>query len=259
MKFIPFASKLVSLTKKSVEELSKIKQKWVRSLQLKKNRDEGGFFVVEGEKMVLEGLGHFGDLLSCIVSERAHIEAIPENFHSKLMLCSKQQLEQISSLKSPNKYLAIFKQPTHLIRNNCRTIVLDGIQDPGNMGTILRLADWYGINQIVCSEDTVDCFNPKVVQATMGAIFRIAIHYTNLENYLSQTKQKKYGAMLNGTNYKSIAYETDALLIIGNEGNGIRPEIAAQIDVAITIPRYGLAESLNAGTATAILLAEMID
>ncbi len=241
-----------------MEALSKAKQKWIRSLQLKKNRDQALLFVVEGEKSVLEGLSAFASHLELVVSLDSFALQIPSQFHSKTFTVTTKELEQISELKTPNKCIAVFNRPDVPLLNNQFTIVLDGIQDPGNMGTILRLADWFGVKQLVCSRDTVDCYNSKVIQSSMGAIYRIPVHYTDLASYLKEASQKKYGAMLNGVNYKGIAYPKDAILIMGNEGKGVRPEIESLIDFPVTIPRFGEAESLNVATATAILLAEII-
>lgn len=241
-----------------METLSKAKQKWIRSLQLKKNRDQALLFVVEGEKSVLEGLSAFFFHLELVVSLDSFASQIPSQFHSKTFTVTTKELEQISELKTPNKCIAVFNRPDTALLTNEFTIVLDGIQDPGNMGTILRLADWFGVKQLVCSNDTVDCYNSKVIQSSMGAIYRIPVHYTDLASYLKNTTQQKYGAMLNGKNYKKIDYPKDAILIMGNEGKGVRPEIEALIDFPVTIPRFGEAESLNVATATAILLAEII-
>jgi RNA methyltransferase, TrmH family len=241
-----------------VEALSKAKQKWIRSLQLKKNRDQEMVFVVEGEKSVLEGLSSYAQHLELLVSIDSFSSQIPSEFLSKTFTVTTKDLEQISELKTPNKCIAVFKRLNTSLQLNQLTIVLDGIQDPGNMGTILRLADWFGVKQLVCSKDTVDCYNSKVIQSSMGAIYRIPVHYMDLASYLTNTEQKKYGAMLNGKNYKETDYPKDAILIMGNEGKGVRPEIEALIDFPITIPRFGEAESLNVATATAILLAEII-
>lgn len=241
-----------------MEALSKAKQKWIRSLQLKKNREQEMLFVVEGEKSVLEGLSAFASHLEMVVTLEAFSGQIPGQFHSNTYLVTPKELEQISELRTPNKCIAVFKRPESALLSDAFTIVLDGVQDPGNMGTILRLADWFGVKQIVCSRDTVDCYNSKVIQSSMGAIYRIPVHYTDLASYLKNSPQQKYGAMLNGTNYKSIDYPENGILIMGNEGKGVRPEIEALIDVPVTIPRFGEAESLNVATATAILLAEII-
>jgi TrmH family RNA methyltransferase len=240
-----------------VESLSKAKQKWLRSLQLKKNRDEEKLFVVEGEKMVLEGLEKNRENLHSLIVDKAHETLIPKDVLPYSFAVTSNEMEQLSSLKTPNKLIAVFKRKNESIQPNVFGIVLDGIQDPGNLGTILRLADWFGIQQIICSHDTVEVYNPKVIQASMGAIFRVAVHYTNLESFLTETNQPSYAAMLSGEHYKQVMYPANGLLVMGNEGKGIRPEIERLVDHKITIPRLGEAESLNVSTATAILLAEM--
>lgn len=249
---------MVSLTKKSVEPLSKARQKWIRSLHLKKNRDQEALFLAEGEKSVLEGIAAFASHLEMVITLDSFASQIPDQFHSLTFTVSAKELEQISELKTPNKCLAVFRRPEAVLHENGLTIALDGIQDPGNMGTILRLADWFGINQIVCSKDTVDCYNSKVIQSSMGAIYRIPVHYTDLAVYLAGTKRQKFGAMLNGKPYKEVNYPANAILVMGNEGKGVRPEIEALFDIPVTIPRFGQAESLNVATATAILLAEIV-
>ncbi len=242
-----------------MEVLSKNRLKWIRSLQLKKNRDAAGVFVVEGEKMVLEVVQPaFASSVTEIIALKEYTDLIPEALYSITRTASLQEMEQLSTLRTPNKLLAVVKTPQNIAPEQVRTIVLDGVQDPGNMGTILRLADWFGIKQLVCSKDTVDCFNSKVVQASMGAIFRVHVHYVELENYLKETTQPIYGALLNGKHYRDIAYTENSILIMGNEGKGIRPEILPLIQTAVTIPKFGEAESLNVATATAILLAEMV-
>jgi RNA methyltransferase, TrmH family len=242
-----------------VEALSKAKQKWIRSLHQKKTRDTECLFLVEGEKLVLEGIQLVDNKLEMIITTDAFSDQIPIHLHSKTFTVSTKELEQISELKTPNKTIAIFKRENHTLLEKSFTLVLDGIQDPGNMGTMLRLADWFGVKQVVCSKDTVDCYNSKVIQSSMGAIYRIPVHYLDLVSYLTENKQQKFGAMLKGTNYKKVHYPEDSILIMGNEGKGVRPEIEALFDVPVTIPRYGAAESLNVATATAILLAEIVE
>jgi len=241
-----------------VEFLTKAKIKWVKSLHHKKTRDTEKCFVVEGEKMVMEGLNYFGDYLLNLYALNVHFEEVPVEFHRQTVMVNQRELEQLSELKTPNKFVAVFRKPKPIELSDNFTLVLDGVQDPGNMGTILRLADWYNIKNIVCSPDTVDVYNSKVVQASMGAIFRIDVQYTNLISFLENTKQPIYGALLNGENYRSIEYAKNGLLVMGNEGAGIRPEVQALIKTKITIPKYGQAESLNVATATAILLAEIV-
>lgn len=171
-------------------------------------------------------------------------------------------LQKISSLKSPADVIAVVKIPNWpalkpISLKNKFTLVLDGIQDPGNMGTIIRTADWFGITDIICSEDTVDVYNPKVVQATMGSLSRVNLHYTDLIDILSTANLPVYGALLNGDNIYDTTFGTEGLIIMGNEGNGLRPEIIKLVSKAITIPRFGGAESLNVAIATAIFCSEI--
>ncbi len=171
-------------------------------------------------------------------------------------------MEKISSLKAPQEIAALVKIPVWPMLNNAKlkqkfSIVLDGIQDPGNMGTIIRTADWFGIHHIICSEDTVDAYNPKVVQASMGSLSRINVHYTTLTAVLPQIGLPVFGAMLNGENIYHTDFGAEGLIVFGNEGNGIRPEIEKLIGMAVTIPRAGKAESLNVGIATALFCSEI--
>ena len=206
----------------------------------------------------MEGLNYFGDYLLNLYALNIHFEEVPVEFHRQTVMVNQRELEQLSELKTPNKFVAVFRKPKQTELSDNFTLVLDGIQDPGNMGTILRLADWYNIKNIVCSTDTVDIYNSKVVQASMGAIFRIDVQYTNLISFLENTKQPVYGALLNGENYRTVEYAKNGILVMGNEGAGIRPEIQVLIKTKVTIPKYGQAESLNVATATAILLAEIV-
>ncbi|MES2557518.1 MAG: RNA methyltransferase [Bacteroidota bacterium] len=240
-----------------MEKISKAKIKWIRSLQQKKVREQEAVFVVEGEKMVLEGLASEHHELVALVAHKEEHSIIPEQLREVALSADTTEMEQLSGLKTPNKLLAVFKRPSLLTSQSGFELALDSVQDPGNMGTILRLADWFGIERIVCSRETVDCYNPKVVQASMGAIFRIQVIYTDLFSYLSDSKRPVYGALLNGENYHSVSYKPDGILLMGNEGNGISDKLIPLITQAVTIPRFGAAESLNVATATAILLAEV--
>ncbi|HLP56104.1 MAG TPA: RNA methyltransferase [Fluviicola sp.] len=238
-----------------MEKISKARIKWIRSLQQKKVREQEDVFVVEGEKMVLEGLACQLPVIA-LVAHKNELSLIPEPFRAIALSADTTEMEQLSGLKTPNKLVAVFKRQPVSTANGSFELALDSIQDPGNMGTILRLADWFGIDRIVCSRETVDCYNPKVVQASMGAIFRIQVVYTDLHKYLSKSKRPVYGALLNGENYSSVSYKPDGILLMGNEGNGISEQLIPLITQAVTIPRFGAAESLNVATATAILLAE---
>lgn len=175
---------------------------------------------------------------------------------------SMKDIEKISTLKTPQEVIGLVKIPLWptLNYNSLKhrfSLVLDNVQDPGNMGTIIRTADWFGIADIICSEDTVDVYNPKVVQATMGSLARVNVHYVILEQVLPQIKLPLFGAMLDGENIYNTAFGGEGLLVMGNEGNGISPAIERLISTKITIPRAGKAESLNVAIATAILCSEI--
>lgn len=235
--------------------ISKNKIKWVRSLHQKKFRDEMGLYLVEGEKMVNEALIHCKDDIETIYCLKDFINS---NNLIDIQFITEDELNQISTLKTPNKALAVVRKPKtkqHPVPSGL-TLALDGIQDPGNMGTILRIADWFGIKNIVCSKTTVECFNPKVVQASMGAIFRTDVFYVDLSTWLNEVKIPVYGALLEGTNVYNTELEENAVLLMGNEGQGISKELLPLISHPIMIPRFGSAESLNVSIATGILVSE---
>jgi TrmH family RNA methyltransferase len=238
-----------------VSGLSKNKIKWIRSLHLKKNRDELGLFFVEGEKMVAEALRDFPGIIEEVYATNP-LEG--HSFQGHIEMISEAELSQISTLKTPNKALAVLRKPTKRESNISAglILVLDGVQDPGNMGTILRTADWFGIKTIVCSEDTADLYNPKVIQASMGSMFRMDVKYCALDTFLSNCSLPIYGALLEGENVYNTAMSKNAVLVMGNEGKGIRPNIQTYINSPIHIPGFGKAESLNVAVATGILLSE---
>ena len=233
------------------EHLSKAQVKWVRSLQQKKNRDAEGVFVAEGEKCVNDLRGAFELLLL----------ATPENATSV-------EIEQMSSLRTPQGVIAVFRKPIAHTQYPLSSLILalDGVQDPGNLGTIIRTCDWFGIHDILCSRDTADCFNPKVVQATMGALARVRLHYVDLPQTLAQLHQQGmplYGTLLEGKNMydnHAIPNRQQGVIIMGNEGNGISPQVRQLITHPLLIPSYPpnepTSESLNVSIATAIVLAE---
>lgn len=180
----------------------------------------------------------------------------------KFQEVSVSEMEKISSLNTPQEIIALVEipqQPEIDLKSLARkfTLMLDGVQDPGNLGTIIRTADWFGITQIICSEDTVDVYNPKVVQATMGSLSRINVHYTNILFLLPQIKQPVFGAMLNGENIYQTDFGNEGIVVLGNEGNGIRPETQQLIRRKITIPQLGKAESLNVAIAAAVFCNEV--
>ena len=237
-----------------MEHLSKNQIKWVRSLQQKKQRDAEGVFVAEGHKCV-EELRNAFELVLLVTPDNA----------------TEVEIAQMSNLRTPQGEIGVFrKRPISISTLNSQlstlSIALDGVQDPGNLGTIIRTCDWFGVHDIYCSKDTADCYNPKVVQATMGALARVRVHYMNIEEYLQQMREAGvpiYGTLLEGGNmYKdgAIADKNKGVIIMGSEGNGISPAIRELITHPIRIPSYPAdaetSESLNVGIATAIVLAE---
>ena len=234
-----------------METLSKNKIKWIRSLRQKKTRNAEGLFIVEGEKMVTEIINSSPDIVRCVISTGGHVD-----FKGEIYQTTDKEMLQISGLQTPNKLLAVVEIPDFKTVEADFILVLDGIQDPGNMGTILRTADWFGIKEIVCSKSTVDIFNPKVVQSSMGSIFRVPVKYVDLKEYLKATELPIYGALLEGDNIYKQTLKKKGVLVMGNEGNGISNSIQELIDSPIHIPRFGSSESLNVAIATGIILSE---
>lgn len=241
----------------NVSGLSKNKIKWIRSLQLKKHRDEEGVYLIEGEKIVIEAIeNNPNDIL--FIAHSDHFQCPDFVSSAEIVVVSDKELSQISSLKTPNKAFAVLKKPSNKKPSDSGLILaLDGIQDPGNMGTILRTADWFGIDEIICSKETVDCFNPKVVQASMGAIMRIKVYYQDLETFIANYNGPVYGAFLEGNNVYNTKLNENCVLLMGNEGKGISDGLTKYVTQKIHIPRFGLAESLNVAVATAILVSEI--
>jgi len=236
--------------------LSKNQIKLITSLQQKKYRSKHNLFIVEGIKGVNEFLKSefIVDIIFCTYSFSHDISS------DKVQLVTDNELKKISNLKNPNQVLALFFIPEGKdLDYNTSTLVLDGVNDPGNLGTIIRLCDWFGIEQLLCSPTTVDCYNSKVVQSTMGSLKRVSIKYSELKPYLIASSLPIYAAIMDGENVYEKQLEKDAIIVMGNEANGISQEILDMITDSITIPRFGKSqetESLNVATATAILLSE---
>lgn len=234
--------------------LSKNQIKFITRLRQKKYRLEDGFFIAEGLKTVNEFLGSSLELhhLFSTISLNSYAE--------KETIVSELELKKISSLKTPNTVLAVFKIPkTKELSNNGLIVALDAVRDPGNLGTIIRLCDWFGIKELVCSSMTVDCYNPKVIQATMGSITRVNISYLDLETFIDKANVPVFGAYMDGENVYKTKLLKKGILVMGNEANGISKSIERKITQRISIPRFGdlqATESLNVATATAILLSE---
>jgi RNA methyltransferase, TrmH family len=234
--------------------ITKNQIKHIRGLSLKKNRVKEQCFIVEGEKSVAELLKSSFQIVDLFATK----QWISVNKNSKAIAVTVAELGRISSLKSANSVLAIVKiEAKEQKQLEGLVLVLDDVNDPGNLGTIIRMCDWFGVKQIVCSENTVDCYNPKVVQATMGSLFRINVVYTNLPEYLTKVKTSIYGAFMEGENIKSITADKNAHLIMGNEANGVTDEVSKFITDKVTIKNIGgTTESLNVAVATSILLHE---
>lgn len=229
-------------------------KKLIKGLQQKKQRDKHSCFVAEGPKVIGEFF-HAGFQLQHLFT--TDLALFPKQ---QAIEISEHELKGISYLTTPNTCLAVFAIPKekHLPDSGLK-VALDAVRDPGNLGTIIRLCDWFGITQLVCAADTVDCYNPKVVQATMGSLARVNVVYLNLQEYLAETKLPVYGAFMDGGSVYKQALPENAILVMGNEANGIRPPIAALVSDRISIPRFGAlqeTESLNVATATAIILSE---
>lgn len=242
--------------------LSKNKLKYIRSLKEKKYRTEYKTFVAEGYKQVTDLLPHMKCQL--LVATSAYLNQTNTSLVEEVIEVTDSQLAQASFLQHPQQVLAVFYQPEYskdFDISNQLVLALDGIQDPGNLGTIVRLADWYGIHNVFCSYDTADVYNPKVVQATMGALARVKVHYLDLANFLSSNKEQPiYGTLLDGENMYNQEITSNGIIVMGNEGNGIRPEIERLITHKLFIPNYppgsSTSESLNVAAATAIVCAE---
>ncbi|MGJ8714748.1 MAG: TrmH family RNA methyltransferase [Maribacter stanieri] len=230
--------------------------KLIKSLQQKKCRNEHGLFVVEGKKTVEEVLNSNMEIYKLFTVDSNELETGDVPFYS----ISNKELSQISSLKNPNGYLGVFHipKPTDQILSDW-ILVLDGVQDPGNLGTIIRLCDWFGITDIICSTDTVDCYNPKVLQATMGSITRVNVQYKDLDAFLNSTELPVYGTFMDGVSVNNTKLPKKGIMIMGNEGKGISDAIAQLCTDRLAIPQFGEAttESLNVASATAILLHEI--
>ncbi|MEP2279447.1 RNA methyltransferase [Maribacter sp.] len=230
--------------------------KLIKSLQQKKCRNEHGLFVVEGKKTVEEVVNSDMKVYKLFAVDTTTLEV--DGIHIEKVTA--RELNQMSSLKNPNGYLGVFHipKPTEKITSDW-VLVLDGVQDPGNLGTIIRLCDWFGISDIVCSADTVDCYNSKVLQATMGSITRVNIQYIHLDTFLSSMKLPVYGTFMNGDNVNTAELPEKGIMIMGNEGKGVSDAVARLCTDRLAIPQFGgvTTESLNVASATAILLHEI--
>ena len=232
--------------------LSQLEIKRINALKIKKYRTKYSEFIAEGDKIIKE-----------LIDERlevVNIYAINDIFkHESSVIVSEKELNKITALQHHHNSLAVFKLPVKEMRisNDEWILLLDDIQDPGNMGTIIRTCDWFGIKKIICSDGCVDAYNPKVVQASMASVGRIQIIEADLEKIISENELPVYGAVFNGKNYHEQDFSKKGFILIGNEGHGINKTLQEKITFPITIPKKGKAESLNAGIATALILDKL--
>lgn len=246
--------------------ISKAKIKYLRSLELKKNRSAEGVFVAEGPKVVGDLLQKMPAQLIVATEQWTHPDMM--NADTEWCIVTEEELKKVSFLQHPQQVLAVFKQKTTKeniltsLLNNSLSLALDGVQDPGNLGTIIRIADWFGIDTIFCSEDTADWYNPKVVQATMGSIARVNVVYTDLTSLFKSLPPDYpiYGTLLTGENIYRQQLSSHGIIVMGNEGKGLSPAVRELVSRQLLIPPYPqdseTAESLNVAIATAVVCAE---
>lgn len=239
--------------------ISKAQTKFIKSLQLKKYRKQEQCFVVDGEKGVEEVLASDFDVIQLVVTER-YLEdnrSKVENCGTEVIIVSEKQLEQLTSFQTNNSVTAVVRQKPNqipVITENEYMLVLDDIRDPGNLGSIIRTADWFGLRKILASEQTADFYNPKVINSTMGSFTRVQFGYGNLEDELPKANVPIYGTFMNGSDVHNEPFDNGGLLVIGNEAQGISDAVQKYITHRISIPGVRGAESLNAAVATGIVL-----
>lgn len=243
--------------------LSKSQISFVKSLQQKKNRKESSLFVVEGIKSVVEFAQSDYVIDTIFYTGKDVLKLLILSQNVKLFEIKEEELKKISMLMQPQQLLALVRIPKYdaiqsfQSTENNFTFLLDNIQDPGNLGTIIRTADWFGFKQLICSNDTVDVYNPKVIQASMGSLARMQVAYTDLPSFLQGRTLPVYGALLNGQDVSTVKFPKAGLLVLGNEGSGISEEVRKYIQYPVTIPRFGQAESLNVAISAAIFCAKI--
>ena len=243
--------------------LVKQKVKYIQTLGQKKFRQQEGFFIAEGPKLVRELLEADAASVKEVYAVKEWIDDNKKFLYKTVVTeITEIELEKISQLTTPNKVVAIVYQygvnETIIVKGRI-TLALDNVQDPGNLGTIIRIADWFGVEQIVCSIDSADMYNPKVVQSTMGSIARVKVYYVELYEWLAAQKEVSiYAAALEGEDVTTMKKIKEGIIIFGNESKGISPQILNLASTKITIPRKGKAESLNAAVATGIILSHII-
>ena len=240
-----------------MQKISIQKLKWLKSLQLKKNRDNEGCFIIEGEKIGLESMSNISQEIKMIVCINTHLNIVPENLKHLCYSASLKDLERIGKLKTPNKLIVVVnKTNPRPFKFKEKFLILDNIQDPGNLGTIIRTADWFGIQQIVCSPQCADLYNTKTLQSSMGSFMRVEIFYEDLIPFIEKNQLIISGAYLDGNPLKETDLSKTNAIILGNEGQGISPELKKYCTNPVKIMGSGGAESLNVSVAASILMYE---
>jgi len=239
--------------------MSRSLKKIIRSLHDKKNRTELNCFLVEGAKSVTEVLksSRFEVQILCYTEKYAYHYPLSDNLAIEKILCKQTDLEEVGTFQSNDAALAVVSIPQNTViypEKGEWILALDDVRDPGNLGTIIRIADWYNITKIICSTSTADCYNPKVIAASMGSFVRVQMYYCQLSAYLQkQATVVKWGATMSGVSIYSLPIPNGGILVMGNEAHGLQPETHSLLDKQVAIPRFGNAESLNVAVSTAIL------
>ena len=238
----------------------KSKVKYINSLGDKKQRDEDNVFVAEGPKIINELLGESWIFPVEIFALKEWINENGNVGNSVIHEIDEIMLKRLSFLTTPNQVIGVFQKPRldNLLLKGKVTLVADGIQDPGNLGTIMRCADWFGVEQVVCSKDSADVYNPKTVQATMGSIARVKVYYEDVYPLIQKKEVTVYAAALDGKDVRTFDRIKEGMIVIGNESKGIKKEILQSVDNIITIQKKGKAESLNVSVATGIILSHLV-
>lgn len=244
--------------------ISKARIKLIHALEMRKHRIREGLFVAEGPRLVGEMLRSVSPVYLAATDKWFASNSLPVCAKLETDMVSEAELRQASLLRAPQQVLALFPLPHYeldaSLPQHQLCLALDGVQDPGNMGTIVRIADWFGIGDVICSHETADVFNPKAVQATMGALARVRVHYTDLPGYIQQSGATVWGTLLDGQNIYSQPLGQHGLIVMGNEGNGISPQVRSLVIHRLLIPSWPsdrpTTDSLNVAIATSIVCAE---
>ena len=242
-----------------MQKISNKHLKWIKSLHQKKNRDLEQCFIVEGVKICDEVMRDHPEKIKDIVCTNEYFANISSTLHEKTFTLSQAELSRISALKTPNAVLLVLKKVKRPdFDRNQKVILLDDIQDPGNLGTLMRTADWFGIKQFVCSPNTVDLYNSKTLQATMGSFLRISVWYRDLSQFITENNLKVAGALLEGNEFEDKELQVMDALILGNESRGISKHLRPKINLPLRIKGSGNAESLNVAVAGAIFMEHWV-